>query len=68
MAAAGTLPRLHAQRPPMAQAKLVTVVEGAIFDVVVEGVVDLWTAPVRQLSRQAEAKYSRFRRVSATAS
>jgi len=35
-AAAGTLRGLHAQREPMAQAKLITVVAGAIFDVVVD--------------------------------
>src|SRR5438270_7989354 len=35
-AAAGTLRGLHAQRPPMAQAKLITVVTGAIFDATVD--------------------------------
>jgi dTDP-4-dehydrorhamnose 3,5-epimerase len=35
-AAAGTLRGLHAQRPPMAQAKLVTVIAGSVFDVVVD--------------------------------
>jgi dTDP-4-dehydrorhamnose 3,5-epimerase len=35
-AAAGTLRGLHAQRAPMAQAKLVTVIAGAVFDVVVD--------------------------------
>ena len=33
---AGTLRGLHAQRPPMAQAKLVSVVAGAILDVVID--------------------------------
>jgi dTDP-4-dehydrorhamnose 3,5-epimerase len=35
-AAAGTVRGLHAQRAPMAQVKLVTVIEGAAFDVVVD--------------------------------
>src|SRR5438105_3253063 len=35
-AAAGTLRGLHAQRAPMSQAKLVTVLSGAIFDIVVD--------------------------------
>jgi dTDP-4-dehydrorhamnose 3,5-epimerase len=35
-AAAATLRGLHAQRAPMAQAKLVTVTVGAVFDVVVD--------------------------------
>ena len=65
-AAAGTLRGLHAQRPPMAQAKLVVVVEGAIFAAGRARRPLDSTGP--SLSRQAEEKYSTSRWDFATAS